>query len=99
MADQITTVSKERVIELMGLLPVHDRHVAETWTSRLWQQTAEQGCYALRSATPKQVCVVVFDAEFTSTVGMPDRCAHRVPSPLRGKGQTGQRAGSSRPAR
>ena len=30
MADQITTVSKERVFELLGLLSAHDRHVVET---------------------------------------------------------------------
>jgi len=30
MADQSMTVSKERVLKLLGLLSAHDRHVVET---------------------------------------------------------------------
>src|SRR5262245_10572077 len=78
MADQSMTVSKERVLKLLGLLSAHDRHLVETWTSRLWQQTAEQGCCALRSASPLQESHFRQLASATSTTGTCSRCTGRT---------------------
>ena len=61
--------------------------------------TANSRAGARRSASPPRASQCRQFAQVTSTVGMPDRCADRIPSPLQGKGQTGQRAGCPRPAR